>query len=154
VGKFGERRHITALTGLAYARHTPEGAHLDVVLDKLIPHMADHIEQRNSRLWVANPRFAQENYADRFHGHQERHRALLDWLAAAERDFRLDTGGLDRAAASLDRSFGAGFGSAVTKQLGATVQQHRTNGRLGSTAAGAVALDTANPAPRHTFFGR
>lgn len=144
---------ITTIAGRAYEQHTPDGGELEDVLDILVPRMYDYVQSREGALWVPNPGYAQENYADRFLGRPDRVRALREWLTCAADDFSLVGGGLEKTAASIDEGFGKNLGALVTKRLATEVQGAREAQRLGSAATGALTVTPPRSHRPHTFYG-
>lgn len=144
---------VTTLAGRAYEALTPAGGPLEAVLDTIVPAMIDYIELRKGVLWIPNPRYDAENYADRYRDRLDRHVALKQWLAQAADDFDLDTAGLDRVAAAIDKGFGSNLGGLVIKRMTGDVQNARDAGKLGTTGTGGLAIATTVSSRRHTFYG-
>ena len=95
---------ITTLAAQAYEN---EGGLVEALVN-VVTRMADHIEDRDGILWVANPVSPSENFADKWQEYPQRQDIFLQWLNLVEIDVLEAVNALDfqTTKKSLQRQFG------------------------------------------------
>lgn len=147
---------ITALAAHSYQAQVPSGGHLADVVRAVVANMPAYLHWTSSgNLWVPNPACSEENYADRYEGNPDKEQSLKLWLKQAQDDFdRITTiHDASRLSNAIDHSFGRGLGARVADKVGRRTQKLRTQGALGSTAAGTLTTGIDSYHRPHRFYG-
>ena len=86
---------LTTLAAHAYCQETTISGALDGILSR----MDHYIEEREGKVWIANPSYPLENFADRWRENPRLQQAFHRWLEQARRDFRDVVSALSKSAA-------------------------------------------------------